>query len=83
MKKVISMLAVAATATFGLTSCEKIENALFKPFDSPLNFEVTIPVISNTTAESEMGQTVVNYDLEKVIRDNTGNAFGADIIGAM
>jgi hypothetical protein len=83
MKKVFLMLAVAATATLGLTSCEKIEDALFKPFDSPLSFEVTIPVVSNTTDETEMGQTVVNYDLEKVIRDNTGNAFGADIIGAM
>lgn len=77
------MLTVAAATAFGFSSCEKIENALFKPFQSPINFEVTIPVITNTTAEQNMGQTQVRYNLDSVIRKNTGDVFGADIVGAM
>ena len=83
MKKVFLFLAVAATAAFGLTSCEKIEDALFKPFQSPLSFDVTIPVIAETNVEKQMGETVVRYNLDSVIRANTGNVFGADIVGAM
>lgn len=83
MKKVLFMLTVAATTAFGFASCEKIENALFKPFESPLNFEITIPVITNTSAEVGMGQTNVRYNLDSVIRKNTGDVFGADIVGAM
>ncbi|MGV3656784.1 MAG: hypothetical protein ACO1NX_02485 [Chitinophagaceae bacterium] len=82
MKKRFAFFAVACAALF-ITSCEKIENALFKPFESPLNFEITIPAISSTTAESNMGQTNVRYNLDSVIKKHTENVFGADIVGAM
>lgn len=82
MKRSLVIFAAVSLALC-LSSCEKIENALFKPFESPLNFEVTIPVISNTSAEQSMGQTQVRYNLDSVIRKNTENVFGADIVGAM
>jgi hypothetical protein len=82
MKKLFSLAAVAGIALV-FASCEKIEKALFKPFESPLSFEVTIPVISNTTSEVDMGQTQVGYNLDSVIRKNTEDVFGADIVGAM
>lgn len=81
--KRIFMPAVAACLVLFLTSCEKIQEALFKPFESPLNFEITIPVINTTTAETSMGQTVVHYNLDSVIRKNTDDKFGADFIGSM
>lgn len=82
MKK-LSLLFAVAFASVSIISCEKIEKALFKPFESPLSFEVTIPVISNTTSEVGMGQTNVRYNLDSVIRKNTGDVFGADMVGAM
>lgn len=82
MKKRIGIFAAASIALC-MTACEKVEKALFKPFESPLNFEVTIPVISSTTAEQNMGQTQVRYNLDSVIKKNTENVFGADIVGAM
>lgn len=82
MKKRI-LLSFVAFAALCTTSCEKIENALFKPFESPLNFEVTIPVISNTSAEVNMGQTIVRYNLDSIIKKNTGDVFGADVVGSM
>ncbi len=82
MKK-LCLLTVVAFLALSFTSCKKIEDALFKPFESPLSFEVTIPVISNTTSEVSMGQTNVRYNLDSVIRKNTGDVFGADIVGAM
>jgi hypothetical protein len=82
MKKFITLSAVTLV-TLLFASCDKIEKALFKPFESPLSFEVTIPVITNTTAEVSMGQSDVRYNLDSVIRKNTENVFGADIVGAM
>jgi hypothetical protein len=82
MKKSFKILVVASIALY-MTACEKIENALFKPFESPLNFEVNIPVITNTTAEQNMGQTQVRYNLDSIIRKNTENVFGADVVGSM
>lgn len=82
MKRLIVISAVSLFALI-FSSCDKIEGALFKPFESPLSFEVTIPVISNTSSEVGMGQTNVQYNLDSVIRKNTGNVFGADIVGNM
>lgn len=82
MKKRFGIFAAAAIA-ISISACEKIENALFKPFESPLNFEVTIPVITSTAAEQNMGQTQVRYNLDSIIRKNTENVFGADVVGAM
>ena len=82
MKKRLGFLLIAGVSLC-MTACEKIENALFKPFESPLNFEITIPVISNTATEQNMGQTNVSYNLDSVIRKHTENVFGADIVGAM
>lgn len=65
------------------TSCEKIQDALFQPFESPISFDITIPVVNSTANEVSMGQTVVQYNLDSVIRKHTSNALGADIVGAM
>lgn len=82
MKRLI-VISTVILFSLVLASCHKIESALFKPFESPLSFEVTIPVITNTTSEVSMGQSIVQYNLDSVIKKNTGNAFGADIVGNM
>mgnify|MGYP003578649896 FL=1 len=81
MKKVFLFLTLAATTVFGLTSCEKLKDSLFEAFEIPYSFEVTIPVVTNTTTELTLGQTAVRFNLDSVIRANTANVFGAEVVG--
>ena len=82
MKKFM-LLSVLSVTLLMTSSCEKVKDALFKPFESPLSFDITIPVITSTTAEVNMGETVVRYNLDSIIKKNTGEVFGSDIVGAM
>lgn len=70
-------------ALTSITSCDKVEKLLFKTFESPLSFDIEIPVISTTESETEMGSTTVFYNLDQEIKKNAGDKFGADIVGAM
>jgi hypothetical protein len=82
MKKLMS-LSVVLFVILAFGSCEKAAKLLFKPFESPLNFEIEIPVVSSTTEETALGATTISYNLEEEIRKNTEQQFGADIVGAM
>ena len=74
---------MSAVTLFSLSSCQKLKDALFEPFESPITFDVTIPVVTNTSTEIALGETSVRFNLDSVIRANTGNVFGADIVGNM
>ncbi len=81
MKKVFLLMAVAVTAVLTLASCEKLKDAIFEAFETPYSFEVSVPVVTNTTSETTFGESNVRFNLDSIIRANTGNVFGADIIG--
>lgn len=81
MKKRFLFLTVAATALFTLSSCEKLKDSLFEAFEIPYSFEVDIPVVTNTTTELTLAETAVRFNLDSVIRANTANVFGADVVG--
>ena len=81
MKKVFLLLTVAATAAFTLSSCEKLKDAIFQSFETPYGFDVTIPVVTNTSSEISFGEANVRFNLDSIIRANTGNVFGADVVG--
>lgn len=80
MKKLI-FLSVALVLV--MSSCEKAAKLFFKPFESPLNFNVTVNPVSNTSTQQELGSTTVSYNLDQVVKDETDDQFGADIIGSM
>lgn len=82
MRKFI-LAALSACALFGMSSCDKAEKLLFQPFESPLNFDITIPVVSSTTAESSMGSATLTYNLDSVILANTSNKLDASVVGSM
>lgn len=82
MKKKL-LAAFAVTAVLGLSSCDKAEKLLFKPFESPLNFDITIPVISSTSTETSMGSTTVSYNIDSLIKAKTNNTFDGSIVGSM
>lgn len=83
MKKFLLLCSVAASAAFGFSSCEKLEDAIFESFQAPISFEVSIPVVTNTTSEVALGETAVRFNLDSMIRVQTGNVFGADVVGNM
>jgi hypothetical protein len=81
MKKLL-FLSTCMIAVVGMSSCKKAAELLFKPFESPLNFDVNInPVAAGT--QSNLGTTVVNYDLNAEIKSATDNQFDASFIGQM
>lgn len=82
MKKLV-LFALSACTLFGMSSCDKAEKLLFQPFESPLNFDITIPVVNTTTTETAMGSTTVSFDLDSLIKANTDDQFDAGIIGSM
>jgi hypothetical protein len=82
MKKLM-LLPIVILTMLPFVSCDKVEKLLFKPFESPLNFEIEIPAINSTEVETSFGATTVSYNLEDEIRKNTSDKFGADIVGAM
>lgn len=83
MKKVFLLTAVAAFSGLIFTSCEKLKDAIFQAFQIPYGFEVTVPIVTNTNTELTLAQTDVRFNLDSVIRANTGNVFGAEVVGNM
>lgn len=66
-----------------LASCDKIEKLLFQPFESPLNFDVPIDVVNNTTAETIFGGTTVSYNLNEAIKAETDGKLDGSVVNAM
>lgn len=83
MKKLFLYLNLAAIATVGFASCEKLEDVLFESFQAPISFDVNIPVVTNTTSEIALGETSIRFNLDSMIRVQTGNVFGTDVVGNM
>lgn len=82
MKKVITLSALLLSVVF-LNSCDKAAKLLFQPFESPLNFNVEIPAISTTTADTAMGSTVVNFNLDEEVKAQTDGKVDGSAVGAM
>lgn len=82
MKK-LAILSALVMAVFTFSSCEKAEKLFFQPFESPLNFDVTIAQVNSTNVESSLGSTTVNFDLDKEVEDNTDGMLDGSVVGAM
>ena len=77
MKKLLYPICLLAMLTS--VSCDKVKTALFPDFDLGLaEVDLTIPVITTTTAESEMGEHTVSLNLDSAIRANTKDEFNLD-----
>lgn len=84
MKKTVLTLSLVMAMIIGLSSCEKVKDALFPGFETSLaNFEITVPVVVNTDVENSLGSTVVNFNLDSIMRANTDNKFGVDNLGSV
>lgn len=81
MKRTALLFSVALA--IGSSSCEKAEKLLFQPFESPLNFNVSVAEVSNTEVETVLGETSVNFNLDQEVKDATEGRLDGDVVGAM
>lgn len=79
----LSFLSVLVLSITLLASCDKVEKLLFQPFESPLNFDVPIDVVDNTTAETVLGGTTVSYNLNEEIKAETDGKLDGSVVNAM
>lgn len=84
MKKVILSLSLASMIALSFSSCEKIKDKVFPSFDtSGGTFLVNIPVISNTSAETQLGSTTVAFNLDSTIKANTNGLFSISNVNSV
>ncbi len=79
MKKIYTLLAFAAlmAASFSFNACDKLKNDLFKAFTANGgSIDFTVPIISNTSTKTDMGTAVNNYNIDSIIKAETGGVFG-------
>jgi hypothetical protein len=83
MKK--SLFALSLLGTFciaSLTSCEKVKDSLFPPFETQISdVNVTIPI--TVQGEEASSSNTVSFDLDSTIKDYTENAFNIDNLNSV
>lgn len=73
----LTALSVVSAITF--SSCEKIKEKLFESFTAKgADIQFTIPVV--TTTETTIGTSNVNFNIDSIIKANTGGVFGVDVL---
>ncbi len=82
MKRIIILSVVLLSVVASLISCNKIASAIFSgiEFNVP-DISVNIPVIPYVVpSETQFGTATQNINLDSVVKANTGNIFGADVV---
>lgn len=83
MKKYFySFISIAIFAVVA-SSCQKIKDAFFDPIESPLAVDIIIPVINATNAETSLATSTINFNLDSIIKKNTGNVFSLKNINSV
>jgi hypothetical protein len=78
MKKTFFLMAIIAIVAT-LPSCEKAAALLFKPFESPLSFDLNIdPTPAGTSAT--LGTQTVSFNLNNEVSTATSGQFSGDFI---
>jgi hypothetical protein len=84
MKKCFLSFAALSILSLGLSSCEKVKDALFPAFSTSGGaFVVNVPIVVNTSSEVSLGATTVHFNLDSTIKANTGGAFGLSNVDAV
>lgn len=83
MKNTFLSLSLAGAALLGLSSCEKINEALDQEFTIKV-LEVPVQLEPQSTLEEKkLGELTVNFNLDSAIRANTDNRLGVDDIDSV
>jgi hypothetical protein len=67
MKQTLTKIAAIAAIMTVVSSCKKLENKATTPFDFEMSTDLTLPATSDTTGNSQVGDVVVNYNLDSMI----------------
>lgn len=81
--KGLLILAAILLSVISFSSCDKAAKLLFQPFESPLNVNVSIPVVTTTEVESSLGETNVDFNLDEEVKKNTDGKVDGSVVGAM
>jgi hypothetical protein len=81
MKKTLSFLSLLAIATM-FSSCDKVAEKLFKSFEAPINFDITMSP-APAGMQFNLGTTTVNYDVDAEVKKATSDQFDGSIITQM
>jgi hypothetical protein len=85
MKKILLTVVIASGLVIGFSACNKVREALFPAIDVNLpafQFSVpAIPVILND--EATLGSFTVPFNLDSIVRGNTGGTFGAGAVATV
>lgn len=85
MKKILPTFVIAIGLVIGFGACNKVREALFPAIDVNLpafQFSVpAIPVVLNN--EAILGSFTVPFNLDSIVRANTGGAFGAGAVATV
>lgn len=84
MKKLFITVSLIG-ALIGITSCNKIKDALFPAIDVELPaFQFSIPAIPFVlNSEASLGSFTMKFNLDSIIRANTAGAFGAGAVSTV
>lgn len=82
MKKVLITLTASFVLLFAFSSCKKVAENIFQGLDVKVpDVNVTIPIIIAVTPnEISLGSFSFNYNLDSIVRANTGGVFGANAV---
>lgn len=85
MKKILLTLSVLIILLAGFTACKKIIAAIFKGIDvSVPALQFTIPaIIGVAPGEIPLGSYPYKFNLDSIVRANTGGAFGAGAVSSI
>jgi hypothetical protein len=84
MKKKLLVLSAAVISLFSLSSCDEIIKELLRPFDAPISeFQISIPVVTNTTSEITLGASQVSFNLDSAIRATSGGNVSINAINSV
>ncbi|GAC1384271.1 MAG: hypothetical protein NVSMB45_12200 [Ginsengibacter sp.] len=82
MKRIVIVSIVALSLVASLISCKKIVSAIFSglEFNVP-DVSLSVPIVPFVaTSEIQFGSATQNINLDSVVKANTANVFGADIV---
>ena len=85
MKRKICSGIIVLMLIVSIFSCKKIIASIFSGLEFNLpNMSVNIPAVPIVTAgEVQFGTITQNINLDSVVKANTGNSFGADVVKAV
>lgn len=82
--KITLLCFVFVLTIVSMSSCDKLKDKLFEAFTTGMtDVNVTIPIVSNTTAEGRIETIPVFINVDSIIKANTGGFFSLNSVSSV